>query len=436
MVAVGCGGGLEAAGNAELAHDVGHVHAGGFLADVEGSGDLGVGQAVAEQRDDLAFPRRQTDGVWWRRGGRCGEVDATPAGEGGDLGAHRRCREPTRGLPGVLQCGGCFPPLAAGEQASGLLQAGLACEVRAGALVGRDLVPQGRVGRAGDAAELGGCEGFEQREHGAVAAPGADDPGHCVEGGGLDVLGAGQGGCGVGPVRGEPGGVEGVGLDADRQGGDAEVTGHVVAAGGDLQCVADPRCRAHQVATGGGDRGIQRCQIGPVVGVAGGTGDRGHGGEVGSGGGEVAAGQRDPAAGYQDPNHAPELGFVVERRARADLDLVPAAELVQRLQDATQDGRRGRPGQAQRRAGHAFLPGPQRLLGLPGFGERGCEIDMAPRRLGVIADLPGDPQAGSDHLDPVGATAKGGQAGAQGVAGVRLLARAPTAWATATACSA
>jgi len=37
---VGCGGGLEAAGNAELAHDIRYVHAGGFLTDVEGPGDL------------------------------------------------------------------------------------------------------------------------------------------------------------------------------------------------------------------------------------------------------------------------------------------------------------------------------------------------------------------------------------------------------------
>jgi len=51
----------------------------------------------------------------------------------------------------------------------------------------------------------------------------------------------------------------------------------------------------------------------------------------------------------------------------------------------------------------------------------GCEIDMAPGRLGVIADLPRDPQAGSDHLDAVGVTAEGGQGGAQGVAGVCLL---------------
>ena len=48
---------MEAAGNPELAHDVRYVDAGGFLADVEGSGDLGVGQAVAKQRDDLAFSR-------------------------------------------------------------------------------------------------------------------------------------------------------------------------------------------------------------------------------------------------------------------------------------------------------------------------------------------------------------------------------------------
>src|SRR5215471_14411958 len=45
VAAVRCGG-LEAAGDAELAQDVRHVHAGGFLADVEGSGDLGVGQTV------------------------------------------------------------------------------------------------------------------------------------------------------------------------------------------------------------------------------------------------------------------------------------------------------------------------------------------------------------------------------------------------------
>src|SRR6516225_11215666 len=61
-------GGLEAAGDAELAQDVRHVHAGGFLADVEGSGDLGVGQAVAEQRNYLALSWSQAGGVrgWWR----------------------------------------------------------------------------------------------------------------------------------------------------------------------------------------------------------------------------------------------------------------------------------------------------------------------------------------------------------------------------------
>jgi hypothetical protein len=60
--AVGCGGGLEAAGEAEFAQEVRHVHAGGLLADVEGSGDLRVGQAVAEQRDDFAFPWSQPRG--------------------------------------------------------------------------------------------------------------------------------------------------------------------------------------------------------------------------------------------------------------------------------------------------------------------------------------------------------------------------------------
>src|SRR5579859_4858463 len=100
---MGRGSGLEAAGNAELAQDVGDVHAGRFLADVEGSGDLSVGQAVAERPDDLAFPWGQAGRVrFWRRGRRRGQVDAGQAGQCGDLYAHRRGRETARdrlGLP-------------------------------------------------------------------------------------------------------------------------------------------------------------------------------------------------------------------------------------------------------------------------------------------------------------------------------------------------
>jgi hypothetical protein len=95
---------LEAAGDAELAQDVGNVHARGLLAYVEGFGDLRVGQAVAEQRDDLAFARSQADRVrvWWRRGSWCGQLDAGPVGEGGDLGVEWGGREPACGRLGVL----------------------------------------------------------------------------------------------------------------------------------------------------------------------------------------------------------------------------------------------------------------------------------------------------------------------------------------------
>ncbi len=239
---------------------------------------------------------------------------------------------------------------------------------------------------------------------------------------GQNALGAGLGCCGAGPVPGEPGRVEAVGFDADRQGGDAQVTCHVVGVSDDLQCVAGPHCRVCQVAAGGRERGIQRCQIGPVVGVVGGAGDGGHGAEVGSGGGQVAACQRDPAAGHPDRDNVPRLGFGFQRRAHAGMDLVPAAEQVQRLQDVPQDGRRRCPGQAQCRGfPHAFLPGPQRLLGPPGFGEDACEVDLAPGHLGGVADLPGGSQPGFDHLDAVGVAADAGQVGAQGVPGMGLL---------------
>ena len=47
-------GNLDAAGDAELAQDVGDMDAGGLFADVEGPGDLRVGQAVAEQGEYFA----------------------------------------------------------------------------------------------------------------------------------------------------------------------------------------------------------------------------------------------------------------------------------------------------------------------------------------------------------------------------------------------
>jgi hypothetical protein len=53
--------------------------------------------------------------------------------------------------------------------------------------VSRDLVPQGGVRRARDAAELGTDERFEQREHRAAAAPVAGDPGRGTFGVGLDA---------------------------------------------------------------------------------------------------------------------------------------------------------------------------------------------------------------------------------------------------------
>jgi len=61
-----------------------------------------------------------------------------------------------------LQRGGSFLPPTTGEQAGGLLEAGVASQVRVDELVGRDLVPQGGVGRAGDAAELGTDERFKK----------------------------------------------------------------------------------------------------------------------------------------------------------------------------------------------------------------------------------------------------------------------------------
>jgi hypothetical protein len=57
-----------------------------------------------------------------------------------------------RGRLGLSQRGGRFLPPAAGEEAGGLLQAGVASQVRVGEFVGRDLLPQAGVGRAGDAA--------------------------------------------------------------------------------------------------------------------------------------------------------------------------------------------------------------------------------------------------------------------------------------------
>ena len=53
--AVGDGGGLAAAGHAELGQDVGDVDAGGPGADEQRLGDLGVRAAVGDQGEHLAF---------------------------------------------------------------------------------------------------------------------------------------------------------------------------------------------------------------------------------------------------------------------------------------------------------------------------------------------------------------------------------------------
>jgi hypothetical protein len=42
------GGGLAAIGDAQLGEDVGYVHAGGAVADVQRFGDLAVGSSVGE----------------------------------------------------------------------------------------------------------------------------------------------------------------------------------------------------------------------------------------------------------------------------------------------------------------------------------------------------------------------------------------------------
>jgi hypothetical protein len=98
---VKCYSGLNPAGDAKFAQDVRHVHAGRFLTYVKGSGDLGVGQAIAEQPDDLEFPTSQADRIRiWRPGSRFGQVKASPAGEGGDLGVHRHGAESACGRLG------------------------------------------------------------------------------------------------------------------------------------------------------------------------------------------------------------------------------------------------------------------------------------------------------------------------------------------------
>ena len=67
------------------------MDAGGLFADVEGPGDLRVGQAVAEQGEYFAFAWGQADAGGVRcgpgRDGGLGEVDACRAGERLDFGA-------------------------------------------------------------------------------------------------------------------------------------------------------------------------------------------------------------------------------------------------------------------------------------------------------------------------------------------------------------
>ena len=67
------------------------MDAGGLFADVQGPGDAGVGEAVAEQGEYLAFAGGQADASGIRRGpGRDGglaEVDTRRAGERLDFGA-------------------------------------------------------------------------------------------------------------------------------------------------------------------------------------------------------------------------------------------------------------------------------------------------------------------------------------------------------------
>ena len=56
---MGDGGGFGAAGGAELAEDVGHVHAGRLRRDEQHGGDLPVAAARGDEPEDLAFPAGQ-----------------------------------------------------------------------------------------------------------------------------------------------------------------------------------------------------------------------------------------------------------------------------------------------------------------------------------------------------------------------------------------
>src|ERR1700755_1949300 len=84
--AVGDGGGLGAAADAELGEDAGDVDAGGLLRHVELGGDLAVGRAFGHQREDLALARGEAEGVVLGRsvgGGGAGAVAARPVARSG-----------------------------------------------------------------------------------------------------------------------------------------------------------------------------------------------------------------------------------------------------------------------------------------------------------------------------------------------------------------
>ena len=104
---VGGGRGLAAAGHAELAEDVGHVHAGGLGRDEQLGGDLAVAAPGRDQPEHLELPRGEPEPVRLGRRGAAvsvsvaiaAERDPGPPGEQGDVvgsAAGRRAAGPAR----------------------------------------------------------------------------------------------------------------------------------------------------------------------------------------------------------------------------------------------------------------------------------------------------------------------------------------------------